>query len=94
MKAIASSSSNTWGLFLLVLLLGHALVEIPRNLWNNSKPGYALQYSYFKVTKVWGEKSDAEEQVDRYLESLQVGLKNTLINFNYIFLSFRMSSMW
>ena len=33
-KAIAASASNTWGLFVLVLMLGYGLVEVPRNFWN------------------------------------------------------------
>lgn len=72
LKAIASSASNTWGLFLLVLLLGYALVEVPRGLWNASKPGYTLNYSYFKVAKLSLDKCEAEETVDDILESLQV----------------------
>uniref|UniRef100_A0A182XWW7 LMBR1 domain-containing protein 2 homolog n=1 Tax=Anopheles stephensi TaxID=30069 RepID=A0A182XWW7_ANOST len=71
LKAIASSASNTWGLFLLVLLLGYALVEVPRSLWNNSKPGFTLQYAYFKLSKLSSEKAEAEENVDDVLESLQ-----------------------
>lgn len=71
LKAIASSASNTWGLFLLVLLLGYALVEVPRSLWNNAKPGFALQYAYFKAAKLSTEKAEAEEHVDDVLESLQ-----------------------
>ncbi|XP_065095820.1 LMBR1 domain-containing protein 2 homolog [Ochlerotatus camptorhynchus] len=71
LKAIASSASNTWGLFLLVLLLGYALVEVPRGLWNNSKPGFTLQYAYFKLSKLSSEKAEAEEHVDDVLESLQ-----------------------
>lgn len=71
LKAIASSASNTWGLFLLVLLLGYALVEVPRSLWNNSKPGFTLQYAYFKLSKLSSEKAEAEEHVDDVLESLQ-----------------------
>lgn len=67
-KAIASSASNTWGLFLLVLLLGYALVEVPRGLWNSSKPGYTLNYSYFKAAKLSIEKYEAEETVDDVLE--------------------------
>ncbi|XP_055522557.1 LMBR1 domain-containing protein 2 homolog [Wyeomyia smithii] len=70
LKAIASSASNTWGLFLLVLLLGYALVEVPRSLWNNSKPGFTLQYAYFKLSKLSTEKAEAEEHVDDVLESL------------------------
>jgi len=68
LKAIASSASNTWGLFLLVLLLGYALVEVPRGLWNTSKPGYTLNYSYFKVAKLSLDKCEAEETVDDILE--------------------------
>uniref|UniRef100_U5EYB4 Putative conserved plasma membrane protein n=1 Tax=Corethrella appendiculata TaxID=1370023 RepID=U5EYB4_9DIPT len=71
LKAIASSASNTWGLFLLVLLLGYALVEVPRSLWNNSKPGFTLQYAYFKLSKLSLEKAESEENVDDVLESLQ-----------------------
>ena len=71
LKAIASSASNTWGLFLLVLLLGYALVEVPRGLWNNSKPGFTLQYAYFKLSKLSSEKAEAEEHMDDVLESLQ-----------------------
>jgi hypothetical protein len=71
LKAIASSASNTWGLFLLVMLLGYALVEVPRSLWNFSKPGYALQYAYFKLSKLSSEKAEAEENVEDVLESLQ-----------------------
>lgn len=68
LKAIASSASNTWGLFLLVILLGYALVEVPRSLWNASKRGYSLNYSYFKAAKLNIEKSEAEETVDDILE--------------------------
>lgn len=71
LKAIASSASNTWGLFLLVLLLGYALVEVPRSLYNNSKAGYTLQHAYFKLSKLSSDKAEAEENTEDVLESLQ-----------------------
>lgn len=71
LKAIASSASNTWGLLLLVLLLGYALVEVPRGLWNNSNHTYIMNYSYFKAAKLSSDKCEAEETVDDVLESLQ-----------------------
>ncbi|KAL7021943.1 hypothetical protein ACKWTF_012079 [Chironomus riparius] len=71
LKAIASSASNTWGLFLLVLLLGYALVEVPRSLLNNSKVGYTLQHAYFKLSKLSSDKAEAEENTEDVLESLQ-----------------------
>lgn len=76
MKAIASSASNTWGLFLLVLLLGYALVEQPRRLWNNANLTYLLNYSYFKVAKLSSEKCEAEETVDDVLEVRLFVFKN------------------
>ena len=48
-KAIAAAASNTWGLFVLVLLLGYGLVEVPRDLWNRSQRGYQLKHAHFKV---------------------------------------------
>lgn len=79
LKAIASSASNTWGLFLLVLLLGYALVEVPRSFWNNAKPGFTLQYAYFKAAKLSSDKAEAEENVDDVLESLQ-GISRSVPN--------------
>lgn len=67
-KAIASSASNTWGLFLLILLLGYALVEVPRNLWFNSMKNNTLTYSYFKIAKLSTDKCEAEETVDDILD--------------------------
>lgn len=80
LKAIASSASNTWGLFLLVLLFGYALVEVPRSLWNNAKHGFTLQYAYFKSAKLSTEKAEAEEHVDDVLESLHAAGRATPTN--------------
>ncbi|XP_046387555.1 LMBR1 domain-containing protein 2 homolog [Ischnura elegans] len=71
LKAIASSASNTWGLTLLVLLLGYALVEVPRSIWNSSRNEYMLRYAYFKAAKLSTEHSEAEDTVEDVIESLQ-----------------------
>ena len=53
-KAIAASASNTWGLFVLVLMLGYGLVEVPRNCWNRSQKGFQVSALVFKaVTEKW-----------------------------------------
>ncbi|XP_066145281.1 LMBR1 domain-containing protein 2 homolog [Euwallacea fornicatus] len=70
LKAIASSASNTWGLFLLVLLLGYSLVEAPRNFWNNANSSLKLTQYYFKAAKLSTDKCEAEEAVDDVLECL------------------------
>lgn len=68
LKAIASSASNTWGLFLLVLLFGYALVEVPRRLWNKSNHSFTLTQMYFKAAKLSCDRCEAEETVDDVLE--------------------------
>uniref|UniRef100_A0A8D8RSA0 LMBR1 domain-containing protein 2 homolog n=1 Tax=Cacopsylla melanoneura TaxID=428564 RepID=A0A8D8RSA0_9HEMI len=72
LKAIASSASNTWGLFLLVLLLGYALVDIPRELWLSGKRRHLLNKAYFKLSKLSVDKSEAEETLHDILDSLQI----------------------
>lgn len=71
LKAIASSASNTWGLLLLVGLLGYALVDIPRSLWRSAIPGHKLHLAYFKIAKVSADKCEAEETLEDVLESIQ-----------------------
>ena len=66
-KAIAAAASNTWGLFVLVLMLGYGLVEVPRTLWLRSQRGYQLTHAYFKLSKLMSEKSDAEETLEDVL---------------------------
>ena len=65
---IGVTASNTWGLFLLVLLLGYGLVEIPRLVWNNAKPQYMLSRTFFKIAKQSVEKTEAEENLEDVLE--------------------------
>ncbi|CAM9441170.1 unnamed protein product, partial [Phaeothamnion confervicola] len=43
---------NTYGLMLIVLLLGHGLVEVPRKLWQNSFPDRELRLLYFRASQV------------------------------------------
>jgi len=70
-KAIAAAASNTWGLTLLVFMMGYGLVEVPRTLWNSSKRGYRLNQAYFKISKLWGERSDAEGTLEEVLVSVE-----------------------
>lgn len=63
LKAIASSASNTWGLFLLIVLLGYALVDVPRKLWFSGNPEMCLQRSYFQLSKLCSDFEDAEMEL-------------------------------
>ena len=71
LKAIAAAASNTWGLFLLVFMMGYGLVEVPRELWHSSQRGYSLNKAYFKISKLWGERSDAEGSLEDVLVSVE-----------------------
>jgi len=64
LKVLAITASNTWGLALLVLLLGYGLVEVPRLCWNMSKQGYSLSRTYFKIAKMSLERIEAEEALE------------------------------
>lgn len=68
LKVIGVTASNTWGLFLLVLLLGYGLVEVPRHVWNRAKYTYMLSRTYFKIAKQSTEKTEAEENLEDVLE--------------------------
>lgn len=70
LKIICITASNTWGLFLLVVLLGYGLVEIPRSCYYTSQHGRTLSYLYFKVAKLSAEKCEAEEKLDDTLEEI------------------------
>ncbi|XP_056887997.1 G-protein coupled receptor-associated protein LMBRD2B-like isoform X2 [Takifugu flavidus] len=69
-QTIGITAANTWGLFLLVLLLGYGLVEIPRSYWLSSSHGYLLAKTYFKVAKMAIEKSAAEKDLADVMEDV------------------------
>ncbi|CAL8346168.1 unnamed protein product [Lota lota] len=69
-QTIGITAANTWGLFLLVLLLGYGLVEIPRSYWLASCHGYLLAKTYFKAAKMATEKAEAEENLADAMEEV------------------------
>nr|XP_046243535.1 G-protein coupled receptor-associated protein LMBRD2B-like [Scatophagus argus] len=70
LQTIGITAANTWGLFLLVLLLGYGLVEIPRSYWRSSSQDYLLAKTYFKVAKMATEKAAAEENLADVMEDV------------------------
>lgn len=70
LQTVCITAANTWGLFLLVLLLGYGLVEVPRSYWQTSNQGYMLNKTYFKVAKMATEKADAEEDLANVMEEV------------------------
>lgn len=76
LKLICITASNTWGLFLLVLLLGYGLVEVPRSMWNRCNHTLALARTYFKISKLSAEKNEVVEQLEDVLEKVVASTRN------------------
>ena len=55
---------NTYGLVLIVLLLGHGLVDVPRSMWDASDPESYLKKLRLKATCVDNEVYDASVELD------------------------------
>uniref|UniRef100_A0A7N6BFN5 LMBR1 domain containing 2 n=1 Tax=Anabas testudineus TaxID=64144 RepID=A0A7N6BFN5_ANATE len=81
LQTIGITAANTWGLFLLVLLLGYGLVEIPRAYWLSSSHSYLLAKIYFKVAKMAAEKAAAEENLADVME--EVGAVHESVRCNH-----------
>ncbi|MCJ8750179.1 hypothetical protein PDJAM_G00259540 [Pangasius djambal] len=81
LRTIGITAANTWGLFLLVLLLGYGLVEIPRSYWLASCHGHLLSKTYFKAAKLMTEKTDAEENLEDVMEDVRA--VNESIKYNH-----------
>lgn len=71
LKVIGITAANTWGLFLLVLLLGYGLVAVPRSIWFRSTTALHLKRIYFKVAKLHAEKCEAEETLEDVLVEIK-----------------------
>jgi len=67
LKQMAIQAANTWGLFLLVLLLGYGLVELPRSYWHRSSIQHQLEWEYFSLAKVTEDKHEATEELNLIL---------------------------
>jgi len=77
------AESTTWGLFLLVLMLGYGLVQVPLNVYNNSRTFYMLSHVQFKLSQLYNEKIDIEERLESLVDetsklSLQIKYNDPL----------------
>jgi len=77
------AASTTWGLFLLVLMLGYGLVQVPLNVYNNSRTSYILSHVQFKLSQLYNEKIDIEERLESLVDeasklSLQIKYNDPL----------------
>lgn len=52
--------ANSWGLFLVIVLMGYGLVAVPRKLWYASDTKYHLNELYTKAPRIKEECMDSE----------------------------------
>ncbi|CAF3744812.1 unnamed protein product [Rotaria socialis] len=64
------AASTTWGLFLLVLMLGYGLVQVPLNIYNHSRTAYMLAHTQFKLAQIFNEKINVEERLDSLVDDV------------------------
>nr|CAB3263454.1 LMBR1 domain-containing protein 2-like [Phallusia mammillata] len=71
LKVLLITASNTWGLFLLVLLLGYGLVEVPRKMWDAGNISRTTAWTYFQLARLSTEKQEANEDLEDILEEVK-----------------------
>jgi len=64
----AMAASNAWGLILMMLFLGYALVEIPRKFWRNADRDYSMRHTYFKIVGLRETYEKAKKELDLALK--------------------------
>eukprot|EP00612_Vaucheria_litorea_P002644 CAMPEP_0171458550 /NCGR_PEP_ID=MMETSP0945-20130129/4184_1 /TAXON_ID=109269 /ORGANISM="Vaucheria litorea, Strain CCMP2940" /LENGTH=102 /DNA_ID=CAMNT_0011984381 /DNA_START=325 /DNA_END=630 /DNA_ORIENTATION=- len=72
--------TNTYGLILIVLLMGYGLVEVPRQLWLKSDKEKLLRKLYFRTSQIDSELYDAKIELEELYEKFEETRKNVLEN--------------
>lgn len=72
LQATLTALSNGWGLFLIIVFLGHGLVEVPRHLWRLADYFKNLQYNYIKATHIDEEVALATSSLDDSVKAICV----------------------
>ncbi|PRT56969.1 LMBR1 domain-containing protein 2 [Wickerhamiella sorbophila] len=63
LKALAVALSYSYALVLAIWMLGHGLVNIPRNAWNDN-PSHRLRYLYMHATATCDAYAEAQSDYD------------------------------
>jgi len=68
--AFVLAAVNFYGMFLIVVMLGYGLVEVPMAIWRAADPVQALRSQEFRAGGVETQMIDAEDRVDEAVEEL------------------------
>ncbi|KAL5251562.1 hypothetical protein ACHWQZ_G017060 [Mnemiopsis leidyi] len=70
-KVLCITASNTWGLLVLIFLMGYGLVQVPRACWERSSYSELLTQKRFDVSKIKIELEEAQEKLSQILEEVR-----------------------
>jgi hypothetical protein len=68
---LAMALANSWGLFLLVCLMGVGIVEVPRAYWRRSNVDLQLRYYEYQVGQLYGEYKKSHEALQLVLKNIR-----------------------
>ncbi len=72
MISAAIVTANAWGLFLVIVLLGYGLVEIPKRMWRRTNPTLLLKYYQFEVVNKKDEIEAAKKELHETLKVVKL----------------------
>lgn len=52
-RATLAATSNTAGIFLLIIIMGYGLVDIPRHIWQSSNNQLEMDKLFFEISKTY-----------------------------------------
>jgi hypothetical protein len=64
----AIAAANAYGLFLLIAMLGHGLVNVPRNFWRHANREMNVKRCLFDVARYDAQLYDARETLNKTLK--------------------------
>ena len=63
-----TSAANAYGLFLLIAMLGHGLVNVPRRMWRRSRRGLNLKRYQFEIAQYDAKLFECNESLGKTLK--------------------------
>uniref|UniRef100_UPI00358EEDE0 G-protein coupled receptor-associated protein LMBRD2 n=1 Tax=Myxine glutinosa TaxID=7769 RepID=UPI00358EEDE0 len=71
LRSLCAAASNTWGLLLVILLLGRGLLEVPRSLWRQAGGVERLHRAYLVAARLATERAEADDKMSDCIEDVQ-----------------------
>ncbi|KAG0223548.1 hypothetical protein BGX31_008446 [Mortierella sp. GBA43] len=72
LRAYVMALSNSWGLILVVVFMGHGMVDVPRRLWHKGDNARELRRLAFQASVVKDKRQDTEDEVLHVARELSV----------------------